>query len=97
MDVGLPDGNGFDFVSEVLKDHPRLPVLMVSAQDDRSFPERARACGARGFIDKAASLERLVEAVSAIQQGGSWFTVAPTALAAEAMINEGGALRQPST
>lgn len=73
MDVELPDGNGFEFIREVLARFPHLPVLMVSAQGDRSYPKRARASGARGFIGKAASLERLVEAVSAIQQGGTWF------------------------
>ncbi|MBN8421076.1 MAG: response regulator transcription factor [Verrucomicrobia bacterium] len=73
MDVELPDGNGFDFILEVLAQFPRLPVLMVSAQEDRSYPNRAKASGAKGFIGKAASLERLVEAVNTIQQGGEWF------------------------
>lgn len=73
MDVELPDGNGFDFIHEVLGKQPRLPVLMVSAQADKSYPRRALDCGAKGFIGKASSLERLVEAVSAIQKGGRWF------------------------
>ncbi len=73
MDVGLPDGNGFDFTTEVLTRLPDLPILMVSAQEDRSFPGRAAAAGARGFIPKEASLEQLIEAVNTIQQGGEWF------------------------
>jgi len=74
MDVELPDGNGFEFILEVLEQFPRLPVLMVSAQTDKSYPKRAKACGAKGFIGKEASLERLVDAVGAIQKGGVWFT-----------------------
>lgn len=74
MDVELPDGNGFEFILEVLKQFPRLPVLMVSAQTDKSYPNRAKACGAKGFIGKEASLGSLVEAVNAIQRGGVWFT-----------------------
>lgn len=73
MDVNLPDGNGFNFTREVLRDLPSLPILIVSAKEDRSYPERAAACGARGFIAKEASLEQLVEAVCVIQQGGRWF------------------------
>jgi DNA-binding NarL/FixJ family response regulator len=73
MDVGLPDGNGFDFTSEVLTRLPNLPILMVSAQEDKSYPGRAAAAGARGFIPKEASLEQLIEAVNTIQQGGEWF------------------------
>ena len=73
MDVGLPDGNGFDFTAKVLGMLPDLPILMVSADEDRSYSDRAAACGARGFIAKEASLEQLVEAVSTIQRGGQWF------------------------
>ncbi len=73
MDVGLPDGNGFDFTAEVLSRLPDLPILMVSAQEDPSYTKRAAAAGARGFIPKEASLEQLIEAVNTIQQGGHWF------------------------
>lgn len=73
MDVTLPDGNGFDFLPEVVQMHPKLPVLMVSAQGDESYPAKAAARGAKGFIAKEASLEQLVEAVSTIQRGGDWF------------------------
>lgn len=74
MDVTLPDGNGFDFIAKTLHDLPELSVLMVSAHEDPSYPERAAACGAKGFIPKVASLEQLVEAVSVIQHGDRWFS-----------------------
>lgn len=73
VDVGLPDGNGFEFTAEALTRVPHLPVLIVSAEEHRSYPGRAAACGARGFIAKEASLQQLVDAVSTIQQGGNWF------------------------
>lgn len=77
IDVGLPDGNGFDFTMEALARAPHLPVLIVSADEDHTYAGRAAACGARGFIAKGASLEQLVEAVTIVQQGGKWFR--PTA------------------
>ncbi|MDB6006797.1 MAG: bacterial regulatory s, luxR family protein [Prosthecobacter sp.] len=73
MDVGLPDGNGCDFTAKILTRLPNLPILMVSADEDRSYSDRAAACGARGFIAKEASLEQLVDAVGTIQRGGQWF------------------------
>ena len=76
VDVGLPDGSGFDFTAEILNRVPHLPVLIVSAKEDHSYPVRAAACGARGFIAKESSLEQLVEAVNTIQQGGNWFPTA---------------------
>jgi two-component system nitrate/nitrite response regulator NarL len=73
MDVGLPDGIGFDFAAEVIRTLPHMPILMVSAEEDPEYPGRAAASGARGFIAKEASLEQLLEAVTTIQQGGRWF------------------------
>ena len=73
LDVNLPDGNGFEFAAEVLGIMPELPVLIVSAFQDRENPRRAEACGARGYIAKEASLDQLVEAVKTVQHGGRWF------------------------
>jgi len=73
MDVNLPDGSGFDFVKEVLRDRPDLPVLMISASEDRSYQKQALASGARGYIPKDSSVEKVVEAMTAIQNGGRWF------------------------
>lgn len=74
LDVNLPDGNGFEFAGDILQEFPNLPVLMVSAFEDRHHAIRAEACGARGYIPKEASLDQLVEAIKAVQHGGRWFT-----------------------
>jgi len=95
MDVGLPDGNGFDFVREVLRLTPQLPVLMLSALEDKSYPDRARGCGARGFIAKNTSLNVIVDAVSCILKGGSWFSQNSTNRPAENRARE--IPKQPST
>src|SRR5687767_10563645 len=31
LDVGLPDGNGFDVCAHIKATHPRLPVILISA------------------------------------------------------------------
>jgi DNA-binding NarL/FixJ family response regulator len=74
----LPDGNGFDFAAEMLQITPSLPVLMLSALDDKSYPDRARKCGAKGFISKSTSLNLLVEVVNSILGGEEWFGITST-------------------
>lgn len=74
MDVTLPDGNGLDFLPDVLRAAPGLPVLMVSAQDDEEIPRIAAERGARGFLRKESSLDMLLDAIGTIQQGGRWFS-----------------------
>jgi CheY-like chemotaxis protein len=62
VDVGLPDGCGFELATALTRAQPNLAVLLTSANDPPATNERLRACGARGFILKsclaAAPLER---------------------------------------
>lgn len=53
LDVQLPDGNGFDVCEALTRADPRRAVLLVSADEHVDAPERAKACGARGFVLKA--------------------------------------------
>jgi DNA-binding NarL/FixJ family response regulator len=67
LDVSLPDGNGFEFTREVLARHPGLRILIVSAEEDETFKQRARACGARGFLSKNVSPDEVLRAVHTIR------------------------------
>lgn len=62
VDVGLPDGCGFELAAALTRAQPNLAVLLMSADDPPAGKERLRASGARGFVLKsclaAAPLER---------------------------------------
>lgn len=62
VDVGLPDGCGFELAAGLTCAQPNLAVLLMSANDPPAGKERLRASGARGFVLKsclaAAPLER---------------------------------------
>lgn len=73
MDVTLPDGTGYDLVREVLKKHPKLPVLMVSAHEEKSYAQHAAECGARGYLVKDSSPTELMDALEAVIGGDSYF------------------------
>jgi two-component system response regulator EvgA len=53
LDIGLPDGNGFDLCHALTQRNPELAVLLVSANEPHDHRERARECGARGFLLKS--------------------------------------------
>ena len=72
LDVNLPDGDGFDFASELTETHPTLPVLMFSAHEGGSFVEKAGRCGAKGFLGKNVSPQKVVEAITIICSGGTF-------------------------
>lgn len=55
------------------KDWPKIPILMMSADDDPVVQLKCQQWGAKGFINKQASPGVIREAVSTLIQGLGWF------------------------
>jgi two-component system secretion response regulator SsrB len=53
LDVGLPDGNGFDVCHAQTRSDPELAVLLVSAAELNRHRRHIHDCGARGFLLKS--------------------------------------------
>lgn len=73
LDLKLSDSEGFAGLAEVRGDYPAVPVAVVSASEDAATVRRALAFGAAGFIPKSATLQEMVEALTAILAGDGWF------------------------
>ena len=63
-DVVLPDGDGLEVVPQLLLDHPRLPVIILSAQNTLSTAIRATEAGAFDYLPKPFDLDVLAHAVT---------------------------------
>ncbi|SOB87862.1 two-component system, NtrC family, nitrogen regulation response regulator GlnG [Sphingomonas guangdongensis] len=68
-DVVLPDGDGLQFVPALLAEHPRLPVVVLSAQNTLSTAVRATEAGAFEYLPKPFDLDTLTAAVGAAMAG----------------------------
>jgi CheY-like chemotaxis protein len=68
IDVGLPDGCGFELARVLSRTRPGLAVLLMSANDPPAGKQRLSDSGARGFVLKSclaqAPLERFWQAPS---------------------------------
>ena len=73
MDVTLPDGTGYDLVREILNEYPNVPILMVSAHEERAYAEQAAECGARGYLVKDSSPAELMDALETVISGEVYF------------------------
>jgi DNA-binding NarL/FixJ family response regulator len=69
LDLTLPGCNGFDFLHELRRDWPGIPVLVLSATHDRATIETARHMGAMGFIPKSANAPLLRAAMRLVLAG----------------------------
>jgi DNA-binding NarL/FixJ family response regulator len=72
LDLKLSDSEGFAGLAEIRSDFPAVPVAVVSASEDGATVRRALAFGAAGFIPKSATLNEMVEALTAILAGDGW-------------------------
>jgi CheY-like chemotaxis protein len=82
LDLGLPDGTGFESGFEILawlaerEELAQIPVIVFTGSEDPEHERRAEALGARRFLRKNGDFEPLTVAVKeeldryiAVQQG----------------------------
>lgn len=70
LDLNLPGSRGFDALDRIRREHPALPVVILSMFRDRQTVLEAIQRGAMGFIPKAASREVILKAARQILAGG---------------------------
>lgn len=78
LDLGLPGTDGFSVLERIRESNPALPVLIVSAADDRSQVMTALNMGAAGFIPKSFARDVTLQAVRLVLAGGVY--IPPQAL-----------------
>jgi len=69
LDLSMPDGHGLDLAKEIHTKCPEVKVLIFSMHDEGLYGERALRSGARGYLMKNESSERLLEAIRSALAG----------------------------
>ncbi len=73
MDVAMPQLNGIDATSQIMKSNPNTGIVMLSMHADESYLVRALSAGAKGYLLKDAAEVDLVRAVQVVAQGRPFF------------------------
>ena len=55
LDLRLGDADGFDVLADMRRDHPQVPVVVVSASEQVADVVRSLDLGAMGFVPKRSS------------------------------------------
>jgi DNA-binding NarL/FixJ family response regulator len=74
LDIAMPGRDGLAVAEQLRVHHPSTAVLFLSMHDDDASLQRALALGARGFVSKSAPVEELLDALRAMQGGGSYLS-----------------------
>jgi len=69
LDLGLPDVDGLDLLSEIRAAHPATAVAVFSGSERASDVRAALDRGAQGYIPKSASRSDLLAALAKILDG----------------------------
>jgi DNA-binding NarL/FixJ family response regulator len=70
--LDLTGVQGFSGLIYLRAQHPDVPVVIVSANEDPVVIRRAIEFGASGFIPKSLGSDRIGEAIQAVLAGGTW-------------------------
>ena len=72
LDLHMSDSTGFIGLTELRREFPAIPVVIVSASKAPGIAHRAVEFGASGFIPKTADLETICNALQAVRDGEIW-------------------------
>lgn len=72
LDLAMPGVRGFSGLMYLRAEHPDVPVVIVSANEDRAVMRRCIDFGASGFVPKTTPIEGMREAVRKVLDGEIW-------------------------
>ena len=94
LDIALPGIDGLDVLQALKREHPRLPVLMLSTYPEKQYAVRCIKLGASGYLNKSADPDDMLAAVRKVAAGGVFLTPS-TAEALATAVGQGSAQTGP--
>jgi two-component system nitrate/nitrite response regulator NarL len=73
LDVGFPDGNGFEAAERITAASPRTRVVMLTASAEPTVRAAALAAGASGITRKDQSIVAILASLERVAGGGDAF------------------------
>ncbi len=72
LDLTMPGVHGVSGLVFLRGQHPEIPVMIVSANDDPATIRRCMDCGASGFVPKSQPVDQIRAAVRSVLDGNIW-------------------------
>lgn len=72
LDLAMPGVEGFSGLIYLRAQHPSIPVVIVSGNEDPGVIRRSLDFGASGYIPKTVAMDTMAEALAEVLKGGAW-------------------------
>jgi len=70
VDIGLPGKSGLELIRHLTDQNPEELILVLSMHDEAVYAHRALKAGARGYVSKRETTEKMVPAIRRVLAGG---------------------------
>lgn len=90
MDLGLPGMNGIDATKQIKQANTEIKVVILTSHNDTQEVLNSLKAGANAYCSKEINPKRLVQVVSSVLDGASWFdpSIAHIVLEAASQFNK---------
>jgi two-component system, NarL family, invasion response regulator UvrY len=89
LDLNLPDRHGLDLLLQLRSSYPRVPVLILSVNNEASYAIRLLKAGAAGYIGKDGAREQLVDGIRTVARGDKYIAPPLATSVAIRLVEEG--------
>jgi len=72
LDLSMPGVRGFSGLLHLRAERPGVPVVVVSANEDRAVMRHCLEFGAAAYVPKSLDVETMRAAIRAVLEGGRW-------------------------
>ena len=86
VDLSLKSSSGYDLIKDIAEHLPGTQIIVLSMHEEAFYAERALRAGARGYVTKRESTDRIVEAIRAVRKGELYGSASLLAQLAERMV-----------
>ncbi|MEN9575720.1 MAG: Nitrogen regulation protein [Verrucomicrobiota bacterium] len=88
-DLCLGDADGLELIKSLKAQFPKLPILVLSQQDETLFAERTLRAGAGGYIMKERATQDVLEGIRTVVAGELFVSRKVAALAMRKLVGGG--------
>jgi len=84
MDIAMPKLNGIEATRQLIGEHPKLKIIVLSMHADKRFVTEVLKAGAVGYLQKSCAFKHLITAIRTVLEGHVYMSPEITGVVVEA-------------
>lgn len=97
MDINMPNMNGFETTELISNKKSDIKILALTMHQEESYISKILQAGASGYLLKSASRKELVDAITKVHNGGTYFSEDVASIMMSKYLNNGTNIEKRSS